>query len=122
MTNLDLGKMIEFVRLMNKFRQIKRVIRLADDGAQENDMEHSYGLAMLAWYIVDSSNLNLNKDLVLKYALVHDLVEVYAGDTFLYSKDKSYLESKKRSESEAAERLQKEFSEFDELFGSIKAY
>jgi len=44
-------------------------------------------------------------DKVIKYALVHDLVEVYAGDTYVYTKNQDELDSKEDREKEAADRL-----------------
>ena len=75
---LDLQKILGFTRLLNKFRQVRRTIRVNSEERLENDVEHSYYLGMLAWYIADSHNLSLDKDLVLKYALVHD-VELAEG-------------------------------------------
>jgi 5'-deoxynucleotidase YfbR-like HD superfamily hydrolase len=54
-------------------------------------------LAMLAWYLADSNGLSLDKNLLLRYALVHDFVEVYAGDTPVYSKNQQDHDTKKRT-------------------------
>ena len=77
---------------------------------------------MLAWYITTTYNLPFDKEKILKYALVHDLVEVYAGDTYAYTEDKALLDSKEQREKEAAERLKKEFPEFEELHKLIHEY
>jgi len=119
---LDLNKIINFVRLLNKFREVERVIHANGGDRFENDAEHSYQLSMLAWYIISSNNLDLDIDLVLKYSLAHDLVEVYAGDTYIYSKDKEVLESKNQREKESLKQIEQEFTEFSELFEIIKQY
>ncbi len=118
---LDLSKILEFIRLLNKFRQVKRVIRIPGEDSWENDAEHSYNLAMLAWYIIDSHSLALDRDKVLKYALIHDFVEVYAGDTYIYS-NQGELDSKKERESEAENKLRDEFPEYGDLYDLIEQY
>jgi putative hydrolase of HD superfamily len=104
------------------FGSVERTIDVSGRDRKENDIEHSYQLAMLAWYIADSNNLRLNKELLLKYALIHDLVEVYAGDTFLYSKDQNDHDTKKDREESARVRIEKEFPEFKDLHASILCY
>ncbi|MBU4479855.1 HD domain-containing protein [Patescibacteria group bacterium] len=119
---IELPNIINFVQLLNKFRDIERVIHSNGGDRWENDVEHSYQLTMLAWYIISSNNLDLDIDLVIKYALIHDLVEIYAGDTYIYSEDKELKESKKERESLSLTRLEMEFSEFPEIFELIKQY
>lgn len=119
----NIQKLIEFIDLMNEFQKIVRNTLIKDNERRENDLEHSYRLAMLAWYILDSSKNNtLNKDLIIKYALVHDFIEVYAGDTFLYTKDKKLKETKKKREKDSADKLSKELPEFKSFNTLIKNY
>ncbi len=77
---------------------------------------------MLAWYIVDSRKLPLDRDKVFCYALAHDLVEIYAGDTYLYSQDQGLLDSKIEREYAAALRLAEEFPEVPEMHAAIRGY
>lgn len=107
------------MKMTNKFRLIER--KVFSGIRRENDSEHSYQLAMLAWYIVSAEDFSLNKDLVIKYALIHDIVEVYAGDTSCYRSDKENTEKKKR-EKEAINRLKQEFGDFDDLHELIEKY
>jgi putative hydrolase of HD superfamily len=118
----SLNKILGFVDLISQFRSVERVVLIKDSDRNENDVEHSYSLAVLAWYINNLSKLNLNTDKLLKYALVHDLVEVYAGDTFLYHKDADFVRSKQKREKEAAHKLKKEYSDFSELHKTIEQY
>jgi len=117
-----LEKLLAFSRMLNELQAVERVIRVKDADRWENDMEHSYHLAMLAWYIVDTHKLALDRDKVFRYALAHDLVEVYAGDTYLYSEDKALLASKPERERLAAERLAVEFPEVPEMHDAIVGY
>jgi putative hydrolase of HD superfamily len=115
-------RLLQFTEILNELRLVERVVRVNGSERWENDVEHSYHLAMLAWYICESENLPLDREKVFHYALAHDLVEVYAGDTYLYTEDTALLESKVDREREAAERLQKEFPELPELHAAIKGY
>ena len=119
---MKLDSIFDFIRLTHQFQKIERVILIGGSDRNENDLEHSYQLALLAWYIVEHEKLSLNKELTIKYALVHDLVEAYAGDTFIFSKDETHIKSKKEREEKAAEKLKKEFPKFKELHELIIGY
>jgi len=118
----NLSDILKFVELTHKFQQVKREILIKDKDEKENDIEHSYQLAMLSWYLINLNNLDLDINKVIKYALVHDLVEVYAGDTPLWSTDQNLKNSKLQREKDAAERLEHEFSNFKDLHYFIDKY
>lgn len=120
--NFMLQKLLGFSKIIHELQKVERVIRVPGLERWENDVEHSYSLAMLAWYIVDSQKLPLDRDKVFCYALAHDLVEVYAGDTWLFSKDQALLDSKPERERMAAERLVTEFPEVPEMHAAIIGY
>lgn len=115
--------LLQFITLTKQFRSVKRRIEFKD-GTNENDAEHSYQLAMTAWYIIEANNLKLDVGLVMKYALAHDLVEVYAGDTpsEVHKEFEGERNTKHQREEEAAHRLQKEFVEFAGLHDIIERY
>jgi len=99
-----LKKQIEFIIEVDKLKQIYRQTLLMDGSRNENDAEHSWHLALMAMVLHEYSpkkDLDITK--VLKMLLIHDLVEIYAGDTFCYD-EKANL-SKAERELEAAERL-----------------
>ncbi|PIP73288.1 MAG: phosphohydrolase [Candidatus Lloydbacteria bacterium CG22_combo_CG10-13_8_21_14_all_47_15] len=121
MGSISLAHLLRFSGLMNDFRRVTRVVHANGEDRWENDVEHSYQLAMLAWYLCEAGDLPLDSDIVLKYALVHDLVEVYAGDTYIYS-DPEELQSKPERERIAAARLKEELPEFGELHRLIEEY
>ncbi|MDB5265050.1 MAG: metal dependent phosphohydrolase, putative hydrolase of superfamily [Parcubacteria group bacterium] len=108
--------------LLLDFQKIRRAYHANGEERNENDVEHSYKLAMLAWYVASAGNTKLNMDLILRYALAHDLVEVHAGDTYIYSKDTEHLASKIEREEAAAQKLKEDFPEFPELHKCIQAY
>jgi putative hydrolase of HD superfamily len=120
MSQPDAKRTTEFMRLLHAFQGVERVAYAPDLVRKENDAEHSYHLAMLAWYLMDSLELPYSKEKVLSYALAHDLHEVYAGDTFIF--DQEALQTKNKREREARERIAHEFPEFSDLHRTVAEY
>lgn len=118
----DIERLIEFVRFANKFRLIERVYRTSGSDRRENDAEHSYQLALAAWHIISTKKLALDADKAVRYALVHDLVEIYAGDTYHFTTDAQERSTKDERESAAMDRIRSEFPEFPDLHDAIGAY
>lgn len=118
-----MDKLLQFVEFTRKFRAVDRMVQFPD-GRHENDAEHSYQLALIAWYILSKDNLSLDTGKVLKYALIHDLVEVYAGDTpaAVHRNFEEERSTKEEREELAARRMQDEFPEFNELHDLIHKY
>lgn len=119
---MALDQILKLVDFTHKFQRIQRIVRATGEERWENDAEHSYQLALVGWYIVSANNLDLNIDKVVKYAITHDLVEIYAGDTYIFSTDTSLKNSKVEREEEALERIKREFSEFPEMSDLIEKY
>ncbi len=119
---MELDHIFKFIKLTHDFQKIERVTFINQNERGENDVEHSYQLAMVAWYAVSAFKLPLNIDLVIKYGMLHDLVEVYAGDTYIFDKDSAAHETKVQREKEALDRLKLEFPEFPEMTDLITQY
>ena len=117
-------RLIEFQKLLLKFSHIERVIHRThpnqSDYTVENDTEHSYNLALTAWYLAGYFP-ELDRDLVIRLALVHDLVEIHAGDTYIYA-DEVTLASKVAREAKALIQLEQEWADFPDMTQHIKAY
>jgi putative hydrolase of HD superfamily len=99
-----LDRQIDFVVELNKLKTIVRRTWLPDGSRRENDAEHSWHLAMMAMLLAEyvaSDRLDLLR--VLKMLLVHDVVEIDAGDTFAY--DDAAAADKPQREQAAATRL-----------------
>jgi putative hydrolase of HD superfamily len=114
---------VEFVRLLHAFQAVERVAHAHDLSRKENDVEHSYFLAMLCWYLCDALQLGYEKEKIFKYALAHDVPEVYAGDTYIW--DVEALKTKKGREENARIRIAgefPEFPEFEDLHTTIEGY
>ena len=74
-----------FLVEIDRMKTILRRNLIADGSKRENDAEHSWHFAMMAMVLEEyaAEKKHINFDRVLRMALVHDLVEVYAGDTFM---------------------------------------
>ncbi len=96
-------KQIEFIITIDEMKNVLRRNLVADGSRRENDAEHSWHLAVMAMILEEYSADKVDISKVLKIALVHDLVEVYAGDTFAY--DVKGNEDKLDREIMAAEKL-----------------
>lgn len=114
-------QLVDFLNFTHEFREVIRVARSPYSKRFENDTEHSYQLAMLAWFLIEQDKLKLDRELCFMYALSHDLVEVYAGDTYIYDK-KHKIASKDRREKEAFIKIKKRFSKFKNLTKIIENY
>ncbi len=98
-----LQKQIEFTIEIDKMKQILRRNLIADGSKREDDAAHSWHLAVMAMILEEYSAEKIDISRVIKIALVHDLVEVYAGDTFAY--DSKGYEDKEQRERDAASKL-----------------
>lgn len=97
-------KQLDFLVEADKMKTILRQTILVDKSKRENDAEHSWHFALMAMILfeyADQEKVNILR--VLKMALIHDLVEIYAGDTFAY--DEKGGETKEIKETQAAEKL-----------------
>jgi len=99
-----LQKQIQFIVEIDKLKQIYRQTILMDGSRQENDAEHSWHLAVMAILLSEyAAEEGMDVLKVVKMVLVHDLVEIDAGDTFCYD-EKGNLDKAER-EQKAAERI-----------------
>lgn len=88
---------LDALKLINRRTYIDGGLRV------ENSAEHSWHLAMACWSIARSFAIDVSEEKLLKLALVHDLGEIDAGDTFLYSKDRHTAHTAER---ECVKRLE----------------
>lgn len=103
MDNERLKKQIDFLKEIDKIKQIFRQTLLIDGTRHENDAEHSWHLAMMAMVLSEYAKEKVDVSHVIKMVLVHDIVEIDAGDTFVY--DEKGYEDKSEREKKAAERI-----------------
>lgn len=98
-----LQRQIEFIKEIDKLKYIQRKTRLFNSDRHENDAEHSWHLAMMAMVLAEHSNTRVNLLRVIKMLLIHDIVEIDAGDTFLFDTKKDHVNTKE--ELKAAKRI-----------------
>ncbi|WP_419664006.1 putative metal-dependent phosphohydrolase [Desulfosarcina variabilis str. Montpellier] len=104
MQNKRLEKQIGFILEVDKLKTIERQTLITDASRQENDAEHSWHLALMALVLGEYAKENtLDLLHVIRMVLIHDLVEIDAGDTYCY--DSAGYTDKAQRETAAAERI-----------------
>ncbi len=98
-----LKKQMEFCLEIDKEKFIKRQTYLSDCRTKENDAEHAWHMAIMTILLSEYSNEKIDVLKTISMLLIHDLVEIDAGDTYAY--DEKGKESQKERESKAAERI-----------------
>lgn len=101
---ISLKDMIGFARLMLQFQDVERAFRPPFRKTKENDVEHSYQLAMMSWYLNSVGKLGYDTDRLIRYALTHDLAEALVGDVHAF--DEAARQGKAERESEALDRIE----------------
>ena len=86
----NLLKQVSFIKEIDKLKYIQRKTKLFNSDRNENDAEHSWHLAMMTIVLAEHSDKPIDVLKVLKMVLIHDIVEIDAGDVFLYDTTKSH--------------------------------
>ncbi len=86
----NLLKQVAFIKEIDKLKYIQRKTKLFNSNRPENDAEHSWHLAMMTIVLAEHSDKPIDVLKVLKMVLIHDIVEIDAGDTFIYDTVKSH--------------------------------
>lgn len=103
MQTTNLLKQISFIKEIEKVKYIQRKTKLLNSDRNENDAEHSWHLAMMTLVLAEHSNVPIDVLKVVKMVLIHDIVEIDAGDTFIYDTTKSHTNTEE--ERKAANRI-----------------
>ena len=93
---------MDFIREVDKAKSVFRQTYLTDGSRKENDAEHSWHLAVMAFLLAEHAQEPVDVLKVVKMVLIHDLVEIDAGDTYAY--DPSGNASKRERELAGAQR------------------
>ena len=96
-------KQIKFILEADKEKSIFRQTHLSDGSRQENDAEHAWHMAIMIYLLKEYSNRDIDLGKAMMMALIHDIVEIDAGDTYAY--DEENLKTQKEREEKAAERI-----------------
>ena len=98
-----LKKQLEFILEIDKEKNILRQTHLSGHGRRENDAEHAWHMAIMAYLLQEYSNEKIDVARVMLMCLIHDVVEIDAGDTYAY--DAEGLKTQKAREEAAKERI-----------------
>ncbi len=122
--NERLRKQLEFIIEIDKIKQIIRQTKLFDGSRRENDAEHAWHLALMAMVLQEYANEKIDLLRVMKMVLIHDLVEIDAGDIPVYNTEMRAANEQK--EKDAAKRIfgllpQEQGNELLELWEEFEA-
>lgn len=87
--SIDVNDVTHFLLELDALKRVNRRSYVTHTTRRENSAEHSWHLAMACWSIAELFELDVNHERLLKMALVHDLGEIDAGDTFLFASSRS---------------------------------
>ena len=119
----DMQKQLDFILEVDKLKNIFRQTHLSGNGRSENDAEHSWHMALMAYILKEYANEEVDIAKVMLMCLIHDIVEIDAGDTYAYDTDGA--RTKKARENAAKIRLfsilpEKQCEEFTALFDEFE--
>lgn len=114
-------RIADLQQLVADFSKVTRVPQLSNTGRLENDVDHSFGLALTCWYLAPKIAPELSMEKIFKYALSHDIVELHAGDTFVFADDAS-IASKSEREDAALDKLYDDWPDFTDMVDHAKGY
>ena len=118
-------KQLKFILEADKEKNILRQTHLSGHGRRENDAEHAWHMAIMIYLLKEYANEEIDVAKAMMMALIHDIVEIDAGDTYAY--DTKGLETQKEREEKAAERIfgmlpEEQKTELKSLFEEFEAY
>lgn len=120
-----LRRQMEFSLEIDKEKNIYRQTHLSGHGRNENDAEHAWHMAIMAYLLREYSNEKIDIGRVMLMCLIHDIVEIDAGDTYAY--DEAGLKTQKAREDAAKERIfsilpEDQKTELISIFDEFEAY
>lgn len=98
-----LKKQLDFLLEIDREKQIFRQTHILGGSRRENDAEHAWHMAIMAFVLQEYANEEIDVLKVIQMVLMHDLVEIYAGDTYAY--DEQAKKSQRERELAAADRI-----------------
>lgn len=118
-------KQLAFSLEIDKVKNVFRQTHLSGHGRLENDAEHSWHIAVMAYLLREYANEQVDIAKVMMMCLIHDIVEIDAGDTYAY--DEEGLKTQKNREDAAKQRIfsilpTEQANELISLFDEFEAY
>ena len=96
-------KQLDFILELDKEKQILRQTHLSDYSRRENDAEHAWHMAIMLYLLKEYANEPFDLAKAMMMALIHDVVEIDAGDTYAYDEEAKKTQAER--EAKAAERI-----------------
>ncbi|HEY1064080.1 MAG TPA: HD domain-containing protein [Candidatus Saccharimonadales bacterium] len=118
--NPSMDRLAELQQMIAEFASVQRMINIADKGRLENDVEHSFGLALTCWFMHPQIAPHLDLGKILQYALAHDIIELHAGDTFAF--DTEAVKTKEAREAASLEQIKADWPDFPGLTDYAQGY
>ena len=120
-----LKQQLDFILEIDKEKNILRQTHLSGHGRRENDAEHAWHMAIMAYLLKEYANEPVDIAKVMLMCLIHDIVEIDAGDTYAY--DEEALKTQKVREDAAKERIfsilpEEQKEEFMALFDEFEEF
>jgi putative hydrolase of HD superfamily len=115
---------LQFIREVDRLKSVMRMSRLMDDSRCENSAEHSWHIALMAVVMAEHADTPVDVLHVVKMLLIHDIVEIDAGDTYAY--DMNGQQDQHEREAAAARRIfgllpEDQSAEFYDLWEEFEA-
>jgi len=119
------AEQLRFILEIDKEKNILRQTHLSGGGRRENDAEHAWHMAVMVWLLREYANEEIDAARTMMMCLIHDLVEIDAGDTYAY--DPEGIKTQKEREKAAADRIfgllpKEQGRELRGLFEEFEAY
>lgn len=121
-SSIILPELLKFVEFTHRFQKIERTILATGLKRNENDAEHSFQMAIVCWFLIQTLRLKLSTNKVIAYCLTHDLVEIFAGDTYFYTSNTKLKNTKQAREEKAMKKIAKLFPKFVGMNKTIAEY
>lgn len=96
MPSATIHSITDFFYALDELKLVNRKSYVTGAVRYENSAEHSWHLAMACWAMAEHLPYDYNQEKLIKLALVHDLGEIYAGDTFLYANERNQADKEER--------------------------
>lgn len=108
-------------KIVNDLSLLKRKHYIASSDEHEDVAAHSLSVALFAWYLFQLVKPDLSLDKIQQYAIVHDFVEIHAGDTNTFATQEE-RDAKEVKELKAAQRITNDFTYFADMTNALNSY
>ena len=116
-----LKQQLDFVLEIDKEKNILRQTHLSGHGRRENDAEHAWHMAIMSYLLREYSNESVDIAKVMLMCLIHDIVEIDAGDTFAYDEEGRKTQKAREDAEWIVSMSQSWFMKLYKTFGSLIA-